>query len=117
MKRNVFYYLPSCSTCQKILSQLNTEHCELQNIKETKIKANELDKMAKLAGSYESLFSRKAIKYRTMGLKDLHLTEKDFRKLILEEYTFLKRPVLWTVDKVISGYTKAAIEEMKNLLN
>lgn len=117
MKSNKFYYLPGCSTCKKILNQLKTGSCELQNIKETKISAKELDKMAKLAGSYEALFSRKAIKYRTMGLKDKKLNEKDYRKLILSDYTFLKRPVLLSSDAVFSGYTNEAVNGMKNILN
>jgi len=31
--------------------------------------------MAKMTGSYESLFSRRAMKYKSMGLKDLKLDE------------------------------------------
>jgi arsenate reductase len=48
--------------------------------------------MKELAGSYEALFSRRAMKYRSMGLNEMELSEDDYRKYILEEYTFLKRP-------------------------
>ncbi|MBK8531123.1 MAG: hypothetical protein IPL64_04425 [Flavobacteriales bacterium] len=48
--------------------------------------------MKKLAGSYETLFSRVALKYRSMGLNEMTLTEKDYRKYILQEYTFLSGP-------------------------
>ena len=56
--------------------------------------------MKKLAGSYEALFSRVALKYRSMGLNTMKLDEKEYRKYILEEYTFLKRPVI-IIDKEI----------------
>ena len=45
----------------------------------------------RIGGSYEALFSRRAMKFRSMGLADKTLTEQDYRQLILDEYTFLKR--------------------------
>ncbi|MGB1247388.1 MAG: arsenate reductase family protein, partial [Chitinophagales bacterium] len=65
----------------------------LQNIKVEKITAEQLEEMKALSGSFESLFSRKAMKYRSMGLNEMDLTEEDYRTYILDEYTFLKRPV------------------------
>ncbi len=91
---NKIYHLSSCNTCQRIIGELNNgEGFELQNIKEKNISAKELDKMAKQEGSYEALFSRRAMKYRGLGLNEQTLTEKDYRSWILKEYTFLKRPV------------------------
>jgi arsenate reductase (glutaredoxin) len=76
-----------------------------------------LDEMAKIAGSYEALFSRIAIKYRTLGLNAKNLSEKDYRKLILEEYTFLKRPVLLLGSEIFIGNSPknvaAAAEALK----
>ncbi|MBK9107860.1 MAG: hypothetical protein IPM92_05625 [Saprospiraceae bacterium] len=117
MKKIKVFHLTHCGTCKKILNSFDTSVCSLQDIKETKIKADELDKMAKLIGSYEALFSRKAVKYQTMGLKDKVLTEKDYRKLILEDYTFLKRPVMWSGKTVLAGHTKEAIQGMIDLVN
>ena len=62
------------------------------------------------AGSYEALFSRRAMKFRSMGLADMDLGEADYRRLIIEEYTFLKRPVLLTDDAVFAGSAKASVE-------
>ncbi len=115
MAKSKFYYLPQCSTCQKVLAQLNANSLDLQDIKLNKIPARDLDAMAKIVGSYEALFSRKAIKYRTLGLNSKTLSEEEYRSLILSEYTFLKRPVLFTGNKVVAGYTKAAVDEMKKL--
>lgn len=91
---NKIYHLSTCNTCQRIIGELNNgEGFELQNIKEKNVSAKELDKMAKQEGSYEALFSRRAMKYRGLGLNEQNLTEKDYRSWILKEYTFLKRPV------------------------
>jgi arsenate reductase len=72
--------------------------------------------MKKMAGSYEALFSRRAIKYKELGLKDQPLTEKDFRKYILQEYTFLKRPVVIAGNKIFVGSEKKTIEALKQAL-
>ena len=88
----------------------------MQEIKTEKITASQLDEMKKMAGSYEALFSRRAIKYKEMGLKDKVLTEKDYRKLILEEYTFLKRPVVIINNKMFIGSEKKNVEALKQAL-
>lgn len=91
----IIYHLGTCSTCQRILKEIpNLKQFSLREIKGDPITAKELDEMKKLAGSYEALFSRVALKYRSMGLNEMTLSEKDYRKYILQEYTFLKRPVM-----------------------
>jgi len=72
--------------------------------------------MAEMSGTYESLFSRKAMKYRAMGLAEKKLTEKDYRNLILEEYTFLKRPVIIIGDKIFVGNAKKTITAVAEVL-
>ncbi len=77
-----------------------------------------LDRLRDQAGSYEGLFNRRARKYRSLGLADQSLTEGDYRRLILEEYTFLKRPVIVIGDAVFAGNAKktvaAAFEKLKS---
>ena len=73
--------------------------------------------MKKMAGSYESLFSRRAMKYKELGLKDKKLDEKDYRNYILEEYTFLKRPVVIIRDKIFVGSEKKTVEALKKAVN
>ena len=83
------FHLSSCSTCQRILKETNAvSACTLQDIKTEAINEKDLDWLANKAGSYEALFSRKALKYRAMGLHEKTLTENDYRSLILQEYTF-----------------------------
>lgn len=78
----------------------------MQDIKTEKITTRQLDEMKRLSGSYEALFSRRALKYKELGLKDKQLTEKDYRRYILDEYTFLKRPVVIIGDKIFIGSEK-----------
>lgn len=95
------YHLANCTTCQRILKELKPgAEIIVQDIKSEPITGQQLDAMQKLTGSYEALFSKIAMKYRSLGLNQLKLTEKDYKKYILEEYTFLKRPVI-IIDKEI----------------
>ena len=79
---------------------------ELQDIKTQPITGAQLDKMIAMAGSAEALFSRVAMKYKAWGLGAKNLTEKDYRQYILDEYTFLKRPVLMIDDEIFIGNSK-----------
>lgn len=108
------YHLGNCTTCQAIIKETGVEKKEfvLQDIKFEKISPAQLEEMKKMAGSYEALFSRRAIKYRELGLKDKRLEEKDFRKLILEEYTFLKRPVVIMGSRIFIGSEKKTLEAL-----
>ncbi len=85
---------------------------ELQDIKTEAITPDQLDAMQAVAGSYEALFSRRAMKFRAQGLHEQTLTEADYRRLILEEYTFLKRPVIWIDGQLFVGSTKKTVAAM-----
>ena len=110
------YYLAQCSTCQRIIKHVNWKG-QLQDIRIKKISLEQLDQMAKMSGSYESLFSRRALKFKSMGLNKKALNEADYRKLILEEDTFLKRPVFIVNDKIFIGNSKKTIEALNSTLN
>ena len=111
------FHLSNCSTCKRIIGELNEgAGFELQNIKEQNISGEELDFMKEKVGSYEALFSRRAMKYRSMGLNEKQLTEDDYRKYILEEYTFLKRPVVVIEEDVFAGNAKKTVAAAKACL-
>lgn len=88
----------------------------MQDIKSESMTEDQIDEMAKMAGSYEALFSRRAIKYKTLGLKNKALSEQDIRSLILEEYTFLKRPVLVLEDQIFIGNAAKTVSAAKGAL-
>lgn len=113
------YHLASCTTCQAIIKETKIDKAgvAMQNIREEKITANQLDEMKKLAGTYEALFSRRAIKYKELGLKDKQLTEEDYKNYILTEDTFLKRPVTILNNQIFIGNDKKTVEALKKALN
>ena len=114
---NKIYHLSTCNTCQRIIRELrNGEGFELQNIKEANISAAELDAIQAKVGSYEALFSKRAMKYRSMGLNEMELTEQDYRKYMLAEYTFLKRPFIVIGDDVFVGNAKKTVEAAKEVI-
>ena len=79
------YHLGNCTTCQAIIKNtgIDKKGFVMQDIKFEKITPTQLDEMKAMAGSYESLFSRRAMKYKELGLKEKKLEEKDYRKFIL----------------------------------
>lgn len=111
------YYLSTCSTCNRIIKDLSLDdYFEYQDIKTNKITEAQLEQMAKMSGSYESLFSRRAMKYKELGLGSKELSETDIKNLILEEYTFLKRPVIIIDDAIFVGNAKKTIEAAAKLI-
>ena len=109
------YHLSSCTTCKRILEETGAGSAGfvLQDIKTEKLTPAQLDELKEKAGSYEALFSRRALKYKEMGLKDQVLTEADYRRLILGDYTFLKRPVTIAGKQIFIGSEKKAVEALK----
>ncbi len=104
---NKIYYLASCDTCRKIIKSLPKDHnLVFHDIKQDPITAEELEEMYQISGSYEALFSKKAQLYKSMDLKNKSLTEEDFKKYILEHYTFLSRPVFIIDGKIFIGNTQ-----------
>lgn len=109
------YHLAHCTTCQAIIKDtgITNKKFAMQDIRTEKITPAQLEEMKNLAGSYESLFSRRALKYKEMGLKDKQLTEEDYKKLILEEDTFLKRPVVIVNKQIFVGSEKKTVAALK----
>ena len=107
------YHLSSCSTCARIIKELQLEKkgFKFLDIKTEKITAAQLTEMKDKTGSYEALFSRVALKHKTLDPKPA--SESEYKKLILEEYTFLKRPVIFIGKEIFVGNSKKVIEATK----
>ncbi len=112
------YHLSSCSTNRRILKEINPkEDVELQDIKQRGIDEKMLDFLKEKVGSYEALFSKRAMKFRSMGLNEMQLTEADYRNYMLEEYTFLKRPFMINGEDVFIGNVKKTVEQAVKSFN
>jgi len=115
---NKIYYLKTCSTCIRILKELDLpSDFVLQDIKKEEITVKQLEEMKDLAGSYEALFSKRATLYKSMDLKNQELTEKDYKQYILEHYTFLSRPVMIIDGNIFVGNSKKNVEAARLALN
>ena len=114
---NVFH-LSTCSTCKRILSEveLPAEH-KLVDVKSNPISAEDLAKMYALEGTYEALFNKRAQLYKQRDLKSKNLSEEDYKNLLLEHYTFLKRPVFLFQDQIFVGNAKKNLQELKSYLD
>ena len=88
----------------------------MQDIKFEKITPAQLKEMKDMIGSFAALFSRRALKYKELGLKDKNLNEEHYQKYILQEYTFLKRPVIILNDKIFVGSDNKTKEAIKKAL-
>ncbi len=111
------YFLQTCDTCRRILKEVNIEGFEKQEIKSNPITSSQLDELYELSNSYEELFNKRAKLYREMDLKNQDLSDKDYRQYILDEYTFLKRPVFVVEDKIFIGNSKKVVEALKANIN
>ena len=109
MKR--IFYLSTCDTCKRILNSWNTEGIYLQDIKTEPITPAQLDNMITIAGSADALFSKRARKYKELGLKNRKLSDSEIRQLILSEYTFLKRPVLLLDGQIFIGNSPKVVKD------
>lgn len=108
------YYLSTCSTCKRIMDTLGDliADFEKQDIKNAPMTLDQIDDMKARSGTYEALFSRKAMKYRALGLHEKSLGEEDYRTLIHKEYTFLKRPVFIVGTAIFIGNSKKVIDAL-----
>lgn len=112
------YHLGNCTTCQAIIKAtgIDKKGFDMQDIKFEKITPEQIDEMKNMTGSYESLFSRRALKYKALKLKVRKLTEKEYRQYILDEYTFLKRPVVIIGDKISVGSSTKTVVALKKII-
>ena len=111
------YYLASCDTCRKIIKNLpKSAELEFQDIRQNPITPEQLEELYQMAGTYEALFSKKAQLYKSMDLKNKNLTEADYKKYLLEHYTFLSRPVFIIKDKVYIGNSQPNIHAVTQVL-
>ncbi len=111
------FHSKSCSTNQRILKEWQPDASfAFCDIKTEGISETELDHLATLAGSYEALFSRVARKYHAMNLRETVLEEQDYRRLMLEEYTFMKRPIAVVNDQIFIGNAPKVVAAAKDAM-
>lgn len=110
--KNTIFYLSTCSTCTRIIKEIAPDNIfKMQDIKKVTVTKQQLTELREMVRSYEALFNRKAIKYRSLGLQHKALEESDYERLILNDYTFLKRPVIVFRNRIFIGNSKNVIQD------
>ena len=110
--------MASCDTCRKIIKTLpKGNDLVFRDIKQNPITEEELEEMYQLSVRYESLISTKAVLYKSMDLKNKALAEADYKKLILEHYTFLSRPIFIINGGVYIGNSQQNMLRVMKVLN
>jgi arsenate reductase len=108
-----FYWLPHCTTCQKARTYLDNKGVEIAHVRDIKsepLNRAEVEKLARMVGGPESLFSKRAIKYRELRLAERALSNDELIRLMTEEYTFIKRPIIVLGDKAVSGFNAKQVD-------
>ena len=95
------------------MSEFDLTDFEQREIKSKAVSEEELQEMYALSKSYEVLFSKKSTQIKERNVEVKALQEEDFKKLILEDYRFLKRPVFIINQEIFIGSDKKNIELLK----
>jgi arsenate reductase-like glutaredoxin family protein len=112
------YYLSSCDTCKRVMDEIEIPSSFIkQDIKVQGITEEELDELFNLTDSFEELFSRRAKLFKEKNLKGEILLEEDYKDLILEHYTFLKRPVIVYNDEIFIGSSPKTVAAAKKSIH
>ena len=109
------YWLPHCTTCQKAVQHLHDRGVRIGSFRDLKaqpLQRAEVEDLARKAGGAETLFSKRAMKYRKLGLHEQTLTEDDLLRLMAEEYTFVTRPVIVHGDRATAGFVAKRIDAL-----
>lgn len=112
------YHLSTCDTCKRILKEIEPPSSFIiQDIKESPMTGEQLNEMYQFTESYEELFNKRAKLYKERDLKNSDLDEQAYKNLILEHYTFLKRPVIINNDKIFVGNSSKTISAAKKTIH
>ena len=99
------------------MAQFDLRKWELREIKSKPITKDELSAMYALTNSYEELFSKKSTQIKAENIEIKTLKEADFKRLLLKHYSFLKRPVFLTKEKIFVGNAKHTLDDLEIYFN
>ena len=109
------YWLPYCTTCQKAVAHLKDRGVPVDQFRDLKarpLSELEVRELATKVGGVDALFSRRAMKYRQMGLHERELEENEMVRLMAEEYTFITRPVVVRGDRATAGFSAKRLDAL-----
>lgn len=113
------WYLSTCTTCLRILKDLDLDenNAQLIDIKSKPLTESQLEAMKNTVGSYKALINSRSMQFRTMDKKARDLREDEAKELLLDHYAFLKRPVIRVGGDYFVGNAKKTVNDIKNKLS
>ncbi|HYJ80976.1 MAG TPA: ArsC/Spx/MgsR family protein [Longimicrobiaceae bacterium] len=102
-----------CTTCQKAVQHLRDRGVAIRGFRDLKaqrLSEAEVRELASKVGGVEKLFSRRAMKFRQLGLHEREVPEDEMVRLMAEEYTFVTRPVIVRGDRATAGFSTRRID-------
>jgi arsenate reductase (glutaredoxin) len=104
-----------CTTCQNAVAHLEAKGVPIRarrNLKEQPLSADEVRALAAKVGGVDRLFSKRAMKYRQMGLHERTLSDDDLVRLMAEEHTFVTRSVIVRGDQATAGFSARKLDAL-----
>lgn len=105
--------MENCSTCQKAVRWLDRRGVKVskfRDIKDEPLERVEVERLVKILGGADELFSKRAVKYREMKLDERVVSSEEMLELMSTEYTFLKRPIMEIDGKATAGFFEKSYE-------
>lgn len=113
MSRKV-YYLSTCDTCKRIMKEVNVDDSFVQqDIKTEPITEEQVESLYVHTKSHEALINKRARKLKAALEANPVTTDADYKKLLLMDYTFLKRPVFEIDGKLFVGNSPKTVAAVK----
>jgi arsenate reductase len=109
------YWLPHCTTCQKAVAYLQEKGVPIaafRDLKAQPLQRAEVEDLARKVGGVEKLFSKRAMKYRKLGLHEREVSEDEMAQLMADEYTFITRPVIVHGDRATAGFSAKRVDAL-----
>lgn len=115
MEKILFVEYPKCTTCQKAKKWLDENGLDYQDrhIKEDNPTYEELKDWYEKSGMpLKKFFNTSGMLYKSMNLKDRipEMSEEEQLRLLATDGMLVKRPLIVTEDKVLTGFKPAEWE-------
>lgn len=111
------YYLSTCDTCKRIMKEVGVDDSfEQLDIKTSPVTEEQVENFYKHTKNYEALINKRARKLKDALAENPITNDADYKKLLLMDYTFLKRPVFEIGNQLFVGNAKKTVEEIKQFL-
>ncbi|HKJ41860.1 MAG TPA: ArsC/Spx/MgsR family protein [Sunxiuqinia sp.] len=116
MQRKV-YFLSTCDTCKRIMKEVGVDDSfERQDTKFDPVTEQQVEGFYRHTGSYEALINKRARKLKNALDENPVSSDADYKKLLLMDYTFLKRPVFEINNRLFVGNAPKVVEAVKKAL-